>query len=193
MPQEFVDLARVDKPCPVYPKDRMMLKAACMHLLGVLASILGKKEFRDRGAQVFMAPPTQCMAYHKVRCSQTPYLHIQRSGLPYLRIYVGKHSQSLNPHHCFAHRFVCYMLHGLHGPPPSPSSMCRHKNCNNPKCLNPAHMHWGTHEENMADREASRISSKSKGACYTSNYSNLTLSSSHICHSVGSSAQSTVA
>lgn len=38
---------------------------------------------------------------------------------------------------------------------PSPESFALHK-CDTPPCVNPDHLFWGTHEDNMADQKAKR-------------------------------------
>jgi len=48
-----------------------------------------------------------------------------------------------------AHRIVCERVHG---PPPSPEIEAAH-NCGNTSCVNPDHIRWATHTENMADKE----------------------------------------
>ena len=48
------------------------------------------------------------------------------------------------------HRYSCE-LH--HGPPPDGLPMCLHS-CDNPPCVNPAHLRWGTGSENILEAYA---------------------------------------
>ncbi len=45
-----------------------------------------------------------------------------------------------------AHRFIYGWIHGE-----VPRGMEVMHKCDNPTCCNPAHLRWGTHEENTAD------------------------------------------
>lgn len=47
-----------------------------------------------------------------------------------------------------AHRLVCEMVHGS---PPSQEIEAAH-NCGNASCVNPGHLRWATHAENMSDK-----------------------------------------
>lgn len=48
---------------------------------------------------------------------------------------------------CPAHRYSA-IIH--HGEPPSPKSLACHS-CDHPICVNPNHIYWGTHNQNMRD------------------------------------------
>jgi hypothetical protein len=48
-----------------------------------------------------------------------------------------------------AHNWMCRLAHGEPGPLKRPAA---HK-CDNPGCVNPNHLKWATHRENMLDKE----------------------------------------
>jgi len=47
-----------------------------------------------------------------------------------------------------AHRFMCQLVHGN---APSSAHECAHS-CGNVKCVNPSHLRWSTHQENILDK-----------------------------------------
>lgn len=49
-----------------------------------------------------------------------------------------------------AYRLSCEMAHG---PAPTPLENNVLHACDNPSCVNPDHLRWGTHQENMDDRK----------------------------------------
>lgn len=59
----------------------------------------------------------------------------------------GYSSFSIGGRKWLAHRYVCIMSHGE---PPFLDADVAH-GCGNPACLNPKHLRWATHSENLAD------------------------------------------
>lgn len=50
----------------------------------------------------------------------------------------------------YAHRYMCQLAHGE---PPTEKHHARHS-CNNPRCVNPRHLSWGTSSDNQFDRKS---------------------------------------
>lgn len=70
-----------------------------------------------------------------------------------MEVCIGSNDSSL-PVYEFGHRLVAWWFFG---PPPEGQEVMHV--CNNPKCLSPLHLKYGTHAENMrevADRSAKR-------------------------------------
>lgn len=59
---------------------------------------------------------------------------------------------SINGHQYQVHRLVCYITHGA---PPSDKHVAAHScGAGHEGCVNPAHLSWKTHKENVADAHA---------------------------------------
>ena len=56
------------------------------------------------------------------------------------------------------HRLMTFLVYGL----PKPGDHALHS-CDNPPCINPDHLRWGTHQENMADRVTRKRGASNKG------------------------------
>lgn len=46
--------------------------------------------------------------------------------------------------------------------PPAPANHALHS-CDNPRCVNPSHLRWGTHQQNMIDRKERKRGNITKG------------------------------
>lgn len=60
---------------------------------------------------------------------------------------------------CFAHQISCRLAHGE---PVGDRNVVRHK-CTTKNCVNPAHLHWGTHQENRQDTIEADRQAKGEG------------------------------
>lgn len=146
------------------------LQAVLMQLHGVLQPVLqsvaanAEEWDEDSAWQVFqgqfdwLRPSNRihhctCMPYHKPTVVGTKYIY-PKHNKEYLLVWVGSDDagKRILEH---AHRLVCLASHG--GPrlatadPGAPFDwrlQVNHK-CNNPCCLNPKHLEWATHQQNL--------------------------------------------
>lgn len=78
---------------------------------------------------------------------------------PYSRTSRGYGQAWVNGTCLSAHRLMCEMAHGA---PPFPNAMVAHS-CDNPACVNPNHLRWATHAENMDDKMERERTARGEG------------------------------
>ena len=85
------------------------------------------------------------MEYHKGKVQLTKGLKYFKGSVKdtYLNVYLGRSSTN-TPVYEYGHRIVAWSMLG----PPMDGEEVLH-NCDNPKCLSPYHIKYGSHRENM--------------------------------------------
>lgn len=81
------------------------------------------------------------------RLVATPCGHNECIPWPFGRAATGYGHVSFAGKQHTAHRIICEKVHG-----PAPLNCEVAHSCGNPSCVNPSHLRWATHIENMADK-----------------------------------------
>jgi hypothetical protein len=145
-----VALVLTDKALSINPELQHALCSKLPTPLGstsLLYPLVGLKKGatgRRRMAQL-TEEHTLCMEYDKGKVKRTLGLSFDKDDATYLKVYLGVDSHSI-PVYEYGHRIVAWSMFG----PPKPGHEVMHT-CNNPKCLSPLHLKYGTHAENMEE------------------------------------------
>lgn len=99
-----------------------------------------------------------CMEWDPIKVASKPELFMVANG--YLKIKLGTRMQGARRQGVweYVHRVVLNMVDGLEVGRP-----CVCHTCDNPMCINPMHLLWGTHKSN---REARDLDDDGKAAIY---------------------------
>ena len=74
-------------------------------------------------------------------CIEWPFA--KRKGTPYGHFSIWFENKQYN---FYAHNYICRLIYG-----PAPEGFEAAHRCGNPICVNPKHLRWATHCENMQD------------------------------------------